>query len=594
MPVLSLANWAVVTLVASPLMVVFPTPDLGMLAPRCVLATSASDPGGNDDDCDPDRPGSCACPLRPEDDDPACDETYLNPDRPDLDARNVTIGEIVIRNGDVFNTDLPEENRWLYRAANKVHLRTRESTIRQLLLFKPGDAYRQQRIDESERILRDTRYLYDATIRPLRVDGDSADVVVETRDVWTLSGGISVGRSGGKNSARFGLKDTNFLGFGKAVAIKHKDEVDRTSLVARYIDPNVGGSRVRLRLENQDNSDGFLRSAGVERPFYSLDSRWAAGASWTTYDQFDSLYSQGEVYEEFRHQHERYDIYGGVSAGLKQERVHRWGFGFVVQRDRFEPADDASDTTAVPEDRKLSYPWVEFSTMQSQFIEVHNLHELARTEDLNLGQQLRLRLGFSPEAFGSDRDRIVFAFDYGRSLSSNPRQLLFASTHTEGRYGPDGGEDIGLGAGLAFYLRDWGDNLLLIAARGEHLHDADAEHQLLIGGDNGLRGYPLRYVSGEYAALLTVEQRFFTNWNPLKLVRIGAAAFIDVGGAWGDGSEPANPYRGQLLRDVGIGLRLGSTRSSDGSLVTMDLAWPLDGDDSISSTQFLVTTKQEF
>jgi hypothetical protein len=51
----------------------------------------------------------------------------------------------------------------------------------------------------------------------------------------------------------------------------------------------------------------------------------------------------------------------------------------------------------------------------------------------------------------------------------------------------------------------------------------------------GLRGYPLRYESGTSRGLLTVEQRFYTDWYPFRLVRFGAAIFGDVGRTWGVG-----------------------------------------------------------
>ena len=48
------------------------------------------------------------------------------------------------------------------------------------------------------------------------------------------------------------------------------------------------------------------------------------------------------------------------------------------------------------------------------------------------------------------------------------------------------------------------------------------------------------------------------------------------------------------LKEVGIGLRFGSSRSSFGNVIHVDLAFPLDGDDSIDSVQFLVETKASF
>jgi hypothetical protein len=48
------------------------------------------------------------------------------------------------------------------------------------------------------------------------------------------------------------------------------------------------------------------------------------------------------------------------------------------------------------------------------------------------------------------------------------------------------------------------------------------------------------------------------------------------------------------LRDVGIGLRLGNTRSALGNVLHVDLAFPLDGDPSIKSMQFLLKTHKSF
>jgi hemolysin activation/secretion protein len=116
--------------------------------------------------------------------------------------------------------------------------------------------------------------------------------------------------------------------------------------------------------------------------------------------------------------------------------------------------------------------------------------------------------------------------------------------------------------------------------------------QLTLGGDNGLRGYPLRYQAGTSRALLTLEQRYYTKWYPFRLFHVGAAAFVDVGRTWGTDVTGAGSLG--WLRDLGVGLRLGSSRSSFGNVVHIDVAFPLDGDDDIDSVQLLVTTKASF
>ncbi len=49
-----------------------------------------------------------------------------------------------------------------------------------------------------------------------------------------------------------------------------------------------------------------------------------------------------------------------------------------------------------------------------------------------------------------------------------------------------------------------------------------------------------------------------------------------------------------MLKDIGFGLRLGSSRSALGNVLHFDVAFPLDGDSSISQMQFLVQTKRSF
>ena len=48
------------------------------------------------------------------------------------------------------------------------------------------------------------------------------------------------------------------------------------------------------------------------------------------------------------------------------------------------------------------------------------------------------------------------------------------------------------------------------------------------------------------------------------------------------------------LKDVGLGMRFGNTRSGLGNVLHIDLAFPLSGDHNISKVQFLVQTKANY
>ncbi len=71
--------------------------------------------------------------------------------------------------------------------------------------------------------------------------------------------------------------------------------------------------------------------------------------------------------------------------------------------------------------------------------------------------------------------------------------------------------------------------------------------------------------------------------------RIGAAVFADVGSAWYS-STNENTW----LRDVGIGLRIVSTRQTDAKVLHIDLAFPLDGGEDLDDLQLVIKAKQEF
>ena len=49
-------------------------------------------------------------------------------------------------------------------------------------------------------------------------------------------------------------------------------------------------------------------------------------------------------------------------------------------------------------------------------------------------------------------------------------------------------------------------------------HALDLDTVVDLGGDTGLRGYPLRYQTGDSKLLITIEQRYFTDWYPISPV----------------------------------------------------------------------------
>ena len=170
--------------------------------------------------------------------------------------------------------------------------------------------------------------------------------------------------------------------------------------------------------------------------------------------------------------------------------------------------------------------------------------------------------------------------------------MLLQDIHAGGRVGEGGNENVLVGATFRYYWRNFNKGLFFAEVTGDVADNLDPENQLLLGGDSGLRGYPLRYQDGDRRFRFTVEQRFFSNWHPFRLARVGAAVFFDMGRAWFQ--DPTNGDDLGLLKDVGLGLRLSSSRGAHGGVTHLDVAFPLDGDQSIKRVQWLVTTRETF
>ncbi len=154
----------------------------------------------------------------------------------ELELRGATIRAINIVVDNVFDPEgNPEENKALYRFANRVHVRTKPEVIETALLFKAGDRYKGRVLDESARALRARGFLADVRIvyRTYDAASNSVDVEVRVRDAWSLSLNAKLSHSGGKTEWGLGLDEDNFLGRGKELDVSYKSTIDRDESLAR-------------------------------------------------------------------------------------------------------------------------------------------------------------------------------------------------------------------------------------------------------------------------------------------------------------------------------------------------------------------------
>lgn len=515
------------------------------------------------------------------------------PSDAELESAHARIGRVIVVPRNIFDPSRPEENATLFRLANRLHIRTKTSTVQDQLLFSEGQEYDGRLLEESERILRGTRYLQDATIRPVAWHDGVVDVEVTTHDVWTLNPGVSYGRKGGKNSTGVGIEELNLLGLGSQISLERRSGVDRTSTALLYKDPQLFGSWWALGTGYSDNSDGRTKEFNLEHPFYALDTRWATGVTAKDDERIDSLYDLGEVRDQFGVRAKKATAYGGWSRGLQNGWTRRLTWGATYDESRFQRiVGETGPTQLIPPDRKLVYPWVGYEWVQDEYEKARNRDQIEKTEDFLLGLHAHVQLGYATTSLGSDRNAWMFDTGASHGFVPGPRSRLLLSSTLTGRHDDTGFADVQGELAARYYFRQSERRLLFLGAWVDAASNLDPDHQVLLGGDNGLRGYPLRYQAGEGRWLVTAEQRFFTNWYPFRLFNVGGAIFADVGRTWG--ANPGGTPAQGVLKDVGFGLRLGNSRSALGNVLHLDVAVPLDGGSDIQKVQFLVSTQRSF
>jgi len=514
------------------------------------------------------------------------------PTFPELEAVQARIGEVRVRTEDVFDTQDAKEAGALYRWANALHIQTRTGVIENALLFKRGDPVSVAVIDETERLLRGERYLYDVQIRPTAYRDGVVDIEVVTRDSWTLVPGLSAGRAGGENTSGIRLREYNFLGTGTTLGIGHSNGVDRSSNQLLVSNDRVFGSRTAATLSLASNSDGERYAASVVRPFYSLDATWGAGATAVKDNRIDAVYNAGNVVSEYRHRQQQAEVFAGWSRGRVDGWVQRYSVGVSLLDDAFEPEPGRTAPSALNADERLVGPFVRYELIEDRYAKVINRDMIGVPEFLALGLASTVQLGWASTALGSSHDAVLYQASVSRGFVPSPEQTLLASASIEGQYTDGHVRKQLFGVEGKYYLQQSKRWLFYAAASGDMLTNPDVLDMLLLGGDNGLRGYPLRYQAGDRRALLTLEERIYSNLFVWNLFRVGAAAFVDVGRAWG--GPHVNTVNPGWLADAGVGLRLSSVRLSTKDIVHIDVAFPFNATPDIKKVQVLVKAKTSF
>ncbi|WP_395707771.1 hypothetical protein [Casimicrobium huifangae] len=492
----------------------------------------------------------------------------------------------------IFDPNDNAENNRLYMLVNRLHIQTREDVIARVLLFRAGETVSRQKIDETERMLRSVRYLYDVNIRAVGLADGAVDIEVRTRDTWSLDVGASVSRTGGNNKTNLELSEYNLLGTGTRLGISRRSDIDRNG--SQF---EIGYSRAfdgwtELQYLRGQFNDGSRRTASVVRAFPSLDARWAAGISWDREDRIDSIYNTGNLVADYRHGIRAGEVFGGWSPGLVEGWTQRFTAGLLRNDNSYRVEPGKTPPMPLPVDQLQRAGYLRYELIEDRYLKLYNRSQIARSEFIANGLNLRLQVARNSTELGASQSAWLLSVSASRGFTPGGDHNLLTAASWNRRISTTGELMDVAAASVRYFVPESPRWLFYASLAADRVRNGGIADQLLLGGINGLRGYPDRYQAGDKRVLATFEQRLYTTWYPFRLFRIGAAAFVDVGRAWGGPNQ--NTINGGWLGDAGVGLRVAIDRAAFANMLHLDIATPLKRQGDIKSTQFLVRTEFSF
>ncbi len=183
---------------------------------------------------------------------------------------------------------------------NQLHVKSRISTIRNLLIFKKNQPFDSLRVKESERLIRSQDYVYDVSffVNEVKKNSDSVDVYIHELDNWSIEPGIS----GSAEPLSISIGDKNFLGLGHQFQNDFNWYHSKGELAynTKYYIPNIHNTYISTTLNyGTDQFGNFVKSIGVDRPFFSPLAKWAMGISLATQFRKDSVKDASGLYVPF-------------------------------------------------------------------------------------------------------------------------------------------------------------------------------------------------------------------------------------------------------------------------------------------------------
>jgi len=459
-------------------------------------------------------------------------------------------------------------NNSLTKMANYIHHQTRIRIIRNNLFFSKGDSLNPYIMADNVTYLRQLAYLQDADIKviPVASDSDSVDILVQTKDVFSLGATLS-SLTLHRTNIRFG--EANFAGTGNGAFISTLYDDKRRNnfgFGGEYNSRNMGGSFINGQIGYQSAYPTFAGPKEENRYYGSLSKPLVNRyMKWTyeldaSYHSTRNFYSSDSLYNALvRYRYYNADAWLGYNLNWKdftiqQESVKlRKVISLRLINQKFQDVPDIYKDSYYWQYPDLSAVLTTLTFYRQNFYKTQYVYGFGHNEDIPEGLFLSLTSGFTIK---QSRHRPFVAFDYRRSQFINKKNYISFAIRAEGYFNKSTFEDINLVGALGYF-----DHLKAIGTKWKQRFflNLDVAQQintvlnepLFPNSKYAWPEYGNRLLPGNFRTTLKAESEFFSPWSFIGF-RFAPLLFYNLG--------VFSPYRQEtrFLSSVGLGLRTGN------------------------------------
>jgi hypothetical protein len=292
-----------------------------------------------------------------------------------------------------------------------LHKNTSSKVIENNLFFKTGQPLFPYLLADNERYLRDIVYIKDAKIvvEPAEGSTDSVDVIVITKDVFSIGGRLSFS---GLETGRAEIREENFLGSGTRLLLSgyyEKIRFPQKAIGAELIRRNIGGTFIDWVSGYQDYRDALTTGRKQETTIYTRIEKPlvtpyipSTGALEWSYQRTRNVYDIDTIYRRtIRYAYYNLDAWFGYSLDNrralyenKEIRVHRFlairAFSqhFIEKPARYKDTFDYRFTNSKGLLASLNI-------FKQTFYKTNFIYGFGRTEDIPEGFSAAVIAGYS-------------------------------------------------------------------------------------------------------------------------------------------------------------------------------------------------------